>query len=33
MGEVGAMDASDYQYTDDFNKMIIEAAITVQDTV
>ena len=33
LGEVGAMDASDYQDTDDFNKMIHEAAITVQDTV
>ena len=33
LGEVGDMDASDYQCTDDFSTMIIEAAITVQDTV
>ena len=33
LGEVGATDASDYQYTGDFNKMINEAAITVQDAV
>ena len=33
LGEVGAMDASDYHYTDVFNKMINKAASTVQDTV
>ena len=32
LGEVRATDASDYQYTDGFNKRAYESANTVQDT-